>query len=337
MTYGYIAEQPATVLEDDVYVFSRLQDENIFYKVKEAGKKVVIDIDDYWNLHPTHPLRYTEANAKYVATITKLLPLADLVTCTTANLWEKIYDEFGVTATIIKNTIPDGLTQFSEGSFEHEKVRFGYVGGVYHLNDMELMREGIARTYEDRQLINKFQFCLAGFNPNREFIAYEKLMTNDYKKIDTDYKSYLDQLTPALSHIALNKPYRRLWARSVDTYGKVYRDLDVCLIPLEGKQSNGNVNVFNSCKSELKLLEAGMTNKAVICSDVMPYHPFLNHEENCLAINQKKNDWYRSIRILALDKDMRIELADNLTKQIKKDFSHKTEVNKLATALKKLK
>jgi hypothetical protein len=115
----------------------------------------------------------------------------------------------------------------------------------------------------------------------------------------------------------------------------MYRDLDVAIIPLTSISQNGNKNIFNSCKSELKLVEAGTTNKAIIISNVEPYSQHLIHEENCLAVGQSQN-WYTHIRRLINDKELRKELADNLTTYVKIHFNHRGETLKLFNALKKL-
>ena len=337
-TYNYITTAPVEALEDDVYVFSRLADVSMAGKIIESGKKLVIDVDDYWNLHPEHPLRNDPKNISNTDSIKQTLKMAHLVTTTTSNLWERLYDELGVTATIVKNTIPD-QSQFHQSTFSHTKVRIGWMGGAHHIQDVELMREGIAKIYADKTLQGKFQFCLGGFNPNEHFLKYESVMAGDYKAFknaDTDYYQYLQQHTPALSHIAYNKVYRRIWARPVNGYGEGYGELDIVLIPLQGKQANGNQNHFNACKSELKLIEAAHCCKAIICSDVMPYAPYLEHEKNCLVVNPNRQDWATQIRRLILDKDLRDEIATNLQKKMKKEFSHANETNKLLSALKKL-
>jgi len=340
MTYEYIEQQPSGGLEDDVYVFSRLSDTTVANKVIDSGAKLVIDIDDYWNLPLEHPMRESPMNKIYVKNITTILPMAHLVTCTTPMLADKLKYELGIDAVIIKNTIPDGLTQFSTDKFSHSKVRFLYMGGVHHMEDLRLMEDGMKKLFKDISLRNKFQIILGGYNPNPHFTEYEKILTDEYRNLgngESDYIEYLKLNTQALDHISFNKPYRRLWAQPVDKYGQGYKEGDVALIPLLSKQKNGKDNDFASCKSELKIVEAGSTGCAAIVSDVLPYSPYLEHEKNCFKINPKTNDWFKYIRILANDKELRMELTNNLSKTIKKEFSHKVETGKLFNALKKLK
>ena len=341
MTYGYILENTHEVLTDDVYVFSRLQSLEVAEKIITANKKLVIDIDDYWLVSLEHALRNTEENKEYVKIITKTLSMAHLVTCTTKILAERIKTELGIDAVVIKNTIPEGLTQFSGHTFKHSKTRIGWVGGVHHIEDIKLMKDGFAKLYNDISIKNKFQICLGGFNASKDnpfYFEYEKVMTDNYKPFinaDKLYFNYLSLFVQQLEHIGFNKPYKRLWAKPITEYGQMYRDLDVVVIPLIGISQNGNKNIFNSCKSELKLVEAGMTNKAVIISNVEPYSQHLIHEENCLAIGQSQN-WYSNIRRLIIDKHFSKEIADNLTSYVKIHFNHKDETLKLFNALKKI-
>lgn len=333
VSYSYIGSQPAPALESDVYVFSRLQFPEIADKVIEAGKKLVVDLDDYLKLHKEHPKHGTEENKRYVSNVTYALKKAHLVTTTTEQLAQRCREELDIDPVVIKNTIPEKEEQFSGEALPHSKVRFLYMGGVFHHHDILQMYEGFKKLYSDPHLKEKFQLCLAGFNPNSEYVAYEKVFTVDYKGFpaDSDYVDYLKMYTPALDHLSYYKPYRRIWARPVSQYGIGYREGDVCLIPLAGGIP------FNECKSELKLIEAGMTGKAAIVSDVLPYSPHLFHEDNCLKVSPSRRDWFTQMRRMIVDKELREELAANLSGYVRKEFNHQKEVSKLTNALKKLK
>lgn len=332
VTYDYIAQQPSGGLESDVYVFSRVQPHcrPLADKVFAEGKKVVMDIDDYWNVNADHPLRYDENNHRYASNITDLLPKCHMVTTTSYILAERLDQELGVKAVVIKNTIPETAEQFQGDKYQSSLVRFGWIGGVHHKHDLMQMYDGLKKIYSNPGLTGKYQICLGGYNVNPHFVAYEKILTCDgyLTRADQDYIDYLECNTPALDHIAYHKPYRRMWAQPVHTYGQMYRQTDVALVPLMGK------NLFASCKSELKLVEAGMTKTALIASDELPYSPHLQHEKNCLKIT--RGDWATNIRRMMLDQDLREETADNLHKYVKKHFNHRVETNKLATALKRL-
>lgn len=338
ITYDYLEKQPAEELSSDVYVFSRIQKhvKSIADRVYNEGKKCVLDIDDYWHLHSDHPMRDSDSNKDYVSTITEWLPKAHMVTTTSARLAERMKIEYDVDAVVIKNTIPESAEQFKGDKYPSSQVRIGWIGGTHHIEDLELMRPALRKLHGDPRLTG-YQICLAGFNNNAHFVKYESVLTADNYLIraDEDYIDYLkatkDLNSPMLEHIAYHKPYKRIWAKPVTTYGQGYRQMDAVFIPLQGG------NLFNNCKSELKLIEAGTTKTAVIVSDVPPYSDHLDHEANCLKVSSKAQDWFTQTRRMIMDRDLREETANNLHTYIAENFNHKTETNKLSTALKRLK
>lgn len=59
--------------------------------------------------------------------------------------------------------------------------------------------------------------------------------------------------------------------KSYRDYAWEYNAIDVALAPLQD-------NLFNQCKSFLKVIEAGFKKKAIICSDVEPYNRAIHNE-----------------------------------------------------------
>lgn len=341
-TYAQLNETP--ILESDIYVCSRIRFPELVDKIVDQGKKLVVDIDDYWNLHKEHPILHEPKskaeNDEYVTNVTYALKKAHMVTTTTQKLADACWDEHSVEATVIKNSIPE-VSQFDGEKFPHNKVRLGYVGGNHHAPDLEPMREGMKKIFSDPQLVGKFQVALAGFNTftasdgntyvNPHFHQYERILSADFHglRADQEYKEYLSICTPMLDHVGYDKPYRRIWNKPLTSYGESYRQLDVVFAPLLDV-------TFNNCKSELKLIEAGMSRTALIVSDVFPYSPHLKHEVNCLKVSPTRNDWYLQIRRIINDEGLREEITENLHEYVKKNFNHKTETGKLAQALKKI-
>lgn len=123
-------------------------------------------------------------------------------------------------------------------------------------------------------------------------------------KIDLDHRegsycvnveNYPNQINA--KHILETKP--------VHEYATLYADLDVSLVPL-------NVNKFNRCKSNLKMLEAGFTNTAVIVSNVHPYTQLIK-DDNCISL-PPKGDWNKAIN--ELSKDEVEAIAYNLSEDV---------------------
>jgi len=150
----------------------------------------------------------------------------------------------------------------------------------------------------------------------------ERILTNNYRLVDKDYHEYLSMGTNAMEHISFNQPYRRLWARSINDYADIYNNFDVALAPLED-------NPFNRCKSELKLIEAGVMGKAIIASNVGPYADVIEHGVDGFLVNPRRQiDWYVFMKRYTENPDLIKEHANNLTNKIKKLFDIEKITNK---------
>jgi glycosyltransferase involved in cell wall biosynthesis len=82
-------------------------------------------------------------------------------------------------------------------------------------------------------------------------------------------------------------------------------DLDLALAPVEQ-------NLFNDCKSNLRLLEYGACGYPVICSDVLCYR-------GDLPVTRVKNrfkDWVDAIRMHINDLDATARMGDELRAQV---------------------
>lgn len=92
----------------------------------------------------------------------------------------------------------------------------------------------------------------------------------------------------------------------VQEYAKDYEHCGICVIPLKE-------NTFNSCKSELKMIEAGHFAKPVIVSAVYPYNS-LSTTKNALKVYN--NDWASAIKKIKGNHIMQVELGLKLKEDI---------------------
>lgn len=102
--------------------------------------------------------------------------------------------------------------------------------------------------------------------------------------------------------------------KDVDTYGNLYRQIDVALIPLLKHN-------FNKCKSNLKMLEAGFAKKACIVSNVPPYSADIKPGINCVAVGSKQ-DWNKAVDNLS--HNQAVDIAESLH-----EYVQKYELNKV--------
>ena len=96
------------------------------------------------------------------------------------------------------------------------------------------------------------------------WVQYEKIFTDNYKIISSEYKLFLDKFEEGPYPAIETEKYVRVWTRPVDSYAKNYAKFDISLAPIKN-------HVFNRMKSQLKVIEAGFYKKALIASNVGPY------------------------------------------------------------------
>lgn len=85
--------------------------------------------------------------------------------------------------------------------------------------------------------------------------------------------------------------------------------LDLAVAPLE-------INQFNRCKSNLRLLELGACGVPVICTDIDPY-------QNNLPVTRVRNrpqDWAQAIRTYLADQDAAARQGDALREVVRRDW-----------------
>jgi len=87
-------------------------------------------------------------------------------------------------------------------------------------------------------------------------------------------------------------------------------NLDLAIAPLED-------NLFNRCKSNLRLLEYGICGFPVVCSDVEPYR---EHNLPVTRVRNRYKDWVDAIRMHINDREQTALQGDRLQAVIRKDW-----------------
>lgn len=151
---------------------------------------------------------------------------------------------------------------------------------------------------------------------------YEKILTDNYKRIDTQYNNFLHRFENSRYPNEVN--YYRKWIKPSTEYAKFLDETDILLAPLSN-------NTYNNLKSNLKMVEAMSRNIPVICSNVSPYTKEGKDMQNCILIDNKKNefrDWYKAIKKLILSEELRKELGINLSNDLQEKHSLKKATTK---------
>jgi len=87
-------------------------------------------------------------------------------------------------------------------------------------------------------------------------------------------------------------------------------DLDLAIAPLE-------INAFNECKSNLRLLEYGACGWPVVCSDILPYRAF---DAPVVRLPNHASKWIATLRELAHAPQARAHLGDGLRNWVERNF-----------------
>lgn len=258
--YGESTEDPG---DCDIYMFNRdvtIPATKLLQMKKERGFKIVMDLDDYWILPPSHYLYEVWDSSAYSAKIISYMLIADVVTVTNERLADFV-KSFCKNILIYPNAVPfDGSI-----STQSDKMRFLYAGGITHLPDVKLLDSAFRRIGDEPFIHNKSEYILCGF----------------------DIKHQSDTWDGMAKVFSRTKSFRVYGQLPLDRYMEHYENADVCLVPLVE-------NTFNSCKSTLKMIEAASQGKPCIVSEVLPYTELKDAPAVLWASNT--SDWLRNIR-----------------------------------------
>jgi len=223
--------------------------------------------------------------------------------------------------------------------------------GNSHLEDLKLLK-GVVNKIKSDGLLDKVQFVLCGYDlrgnvtnidqktgqqtqrpilPHESvWYEYEKIFTDNYSIISSDYKNFLHKFTVnGVYDNVDNEPYRRVWTKPITSYASNYNLFDVSLAPLYP-------HMFNMVKSQLKVIESGFHKKAIIAQDFGPYTIDLKNAKiygggfddtaNSLLVDTNKNhkQWYQYIKYLIQNPEKVEVLANNLYETVKNTYSTDT-------------
>lgn len=261
----------------------------ILIKLKVLGVKTMVDFDDYWHLPSSHLSfqNYKQNNQPYK--FIEIIKQSDYISVTTQFLANEVR-KYNPNVFIIPNVLNPECKQSQPIEIESDKIRFGYIGGSCHLPDIELLR-GLNNKLTNSGL--QYSLNLFGYKHDSIYFDYASVLTNN-----ANYAANLN-LYPSLP---------------VPDYLVFYNMIDVSLIPLVS-------NKFNSLKSELKLVEAGILGKAVIASNVLPYESYLKDKVNCLITNSR-TDWFKKMKYLVNNPELAKDLGNQLHDDIQKHFNY---------------
>jgi len=231
-----------------------------FPKIKEAGVKLIMDIDDFWEPPSTHPLYEIAKRDKLSEKISGNLSLVDYVTTTTEVFANEIR-KYNKNVYVIPNALNMEHKMWTGELNENktDRCRISWIGGSSHLHDLELMRPGFNKLWNDKELEDKFQIIMCGFDtrgtitemrPDGQgvtraikphetvWLKFEEIFSGNHKgkEKDPEYYKWLSKIKKPKSSDykdeQYTKDYIRRWTLPLTKYGTHYDYTDICLAPL---------------------------------------------------------------------------------------------------------
>lgn len=141
---------------------------NLAAELKKSGTILILDIDDYWMLHPKHPFYSMSKDQKLHEPIIENLKIADYITTTTDIFADKIREITGKdNVSVLYNSIdPTWMKQFKNNwkPDPDGRVRITYMAGSSHMVDIEQLEGVVGVLNNDSELKDKFKIIIAGWD-----------------------------------------------------------------------------------------------------------------------------------------------------------------------------
>ncbi len=302
------------LLDCDILIYNKFiaTPVEVLKQEQAKGMKIIVDMDDMWELPAWHPnqKQWIETGSEQLCI--EHMKMADLVTCTSIKLQDRIR-EYNKNTVVIPNAFPFGEGQYQPGTQNSsDKLRFLYAGGVTHLQDVEMLRGKFQKMGTDPYITNNAEFILAGYEQAMKRMyatpADLKAQNNNYKK-----EPHHGPYDTMKSIFSLTNSYKIIPTAPVTKYLNCYDHADVSLIPIVG-------NSWNSYKSVLKILEAASRKIPCIVSAAEPYSALREFENEGIMWVDKPDQWIEYIKWCIKNPQETKELGKRLYNWISEEY-----------------
>lgn len=282
------------LLEYDTIFVQRLHDWDSFYvleRLKQAGKRIVYDIDDdLFSIPDSNPASAMMGRGEQMAAVS-CMKLADVITTTTDILQSRLSDVTGRTdIEIVPNSIftqgwnPTPFTGSSDGWF-----RIFWTGSSTHERDWEDCLRPVISVMRERKNV---RITILGYLPLG--LREDSSLTCTKGRIE-----YLNPVNP-------------------EAYFQLIKHIkaDVGLAPLKR-------DVFNAAKSPIKWIENSMVGVPTIASAVEPYSSVITHGETGLLCSNHQ-EWKDAILSFVDGARLGKPMIEASRRKIVRDFNIET-------------
>jgi len=279
----------------DIVVLNRMykHDEDYLLKAKQSGCKIILDIDDWIEL-PEYHYKDGIRDSIFEKRILDAIGYADVI-WTASEYLKECLKEYHSNIIYIPNAIDFKQPQFIPNKQPQDKYTIGYTGANSHHLDLKKLAEPFRKLLKNKN----HKLLLGGYNDtSKEYYQFiEGIFTSDSTRHPSQYM--------------------RVEWMDIKNYALMYNLMDCALAPL-------STDKFSQCKSNLKVLEAGVFSLPIICSNVEPYKEFI---KNGLVLTPK-GDWDGVMKSLISNPKKGIELGARLHEYVKENYNIK-KINEL--------
>lgn len=259
----------------------------------EVRPLVLHDVDDNeYNLPATHPMKTLwEESGKHKMSIHSL-KYSDTVTTTTDKL-AKTFKNFNKDVHVFRNMFDWGLPQWNfdvdkvrremipEWVDKKDKIIIGWAGLTSHFQDIKRMQP-ILKAIHDKY--PNAHFILAGMalrDTQVEVIQHPD-GRKEFKEIPIEDKSqlYKNKVIDLYNDFDQDR-FKIFDALPLEEYAKFYALFDISLAYIDH-------NAFNSCKSEIKVIESLNYGCVPVFSDYGGYHDFWRRSDIPSSVKDKR-------------------------------------------------
>lgn len=264
----------------DAVVFQRVASKSmcdLMEYCKTNGIKVFMDLDDdLFTVHSSNPAYAVwHKGSEATKQLSRAIELSDGILCSTDELLNAYRVRFpSKKYVVIENGVNIDSELFSQSRRDElpmDKVVVGWAGSTSHIDSLKEIVKPVEK------LCSRNKNVLFALCSNKEF------MDIYFKNIPQEQKVYIPHV-------------------KIDQWPRIMSMFDVSLATVKPSP-------FNACKSELKLIEAGVWGVPSVATKVAPYDRFRERSGNTTKTiyDNVVNDWVRAIEQYVKDENLRKE------------------------------
>jgi processive 1,2-diacylglycerol beta-glucosyltransferase len=285
----------------DIIVLNRFYpyDVDHLQRAKDSGAKIIVDIDNWIEYPDYFGFKDKEAKRSLENKIKESINFSDEIWAASPKLVKElsnIYPDKNIV--LVENGIDFEEPQFQRQDVKrNDKFTIGWLGGLYQFEDVKKLIEPFEKIIKNK----KHEILLAGYDNDPRVELYwkfiEQIFTSGRKKPMSQYK--------------------RMMRLDPQNYAIPYNLIDLALAPM-------NHDFYTSCKSNIRILEAGAFSIPLLVSNVEPFRK----EIEMGLVDVSSGEWDKRIKFAIEFPEKAKAKGERLHDYVRSvyDISYSTEV-----------